>query len=242
MYPVTHPTTANLKTLLSAGRNTPAVLDEHFGAGEWLYIGRANRSYGLEASALANPFTVAQYVRDEAITRYRAWLWCQIQTGNPAILTALRQVSPTTVFVCWCHPDPCHAEVIFRAVAWLRAQPQRHIVVAGSRTFSDYEQLRDTLDQALSGILQPVIISGMARGADALGCRYAAERGLRVVQMPARWESDGKQAGYRRNERMGDRADQVICFWDGQSRGTRHMIELAQARQLPVTIVRYSKV
>jgi hypothetical protein len=54
---------------------------------------------------------------------------------------------------------------------------------------------------------------------------------------PAQWDTYGRSAGYRRNEAMADAADSLIAFWDGRSKGTKHMIELARHLNLEVTVV-----
>ena len=81
------------------------------------------------------------------------------------------------------------------------------------------------------------IVSGTARGVDQAGERYAASRGLDCVRFPADWEKYGRRAGYLRNCQMAENADALVAFWDGQSRGTKHMIEIAKARGLAVRIV-----
>ena len=48
----------------------------------------------------------------------------------------------------------------------------------------------------------------------------------------------GPRAVVIRNEQMLDTGvDLVIAFWDGQSRGTQHMIESAKRRGIPVEII-----
>lgn len=113
------------------------------------------------------------------------------------------------------------------------------VVIAGSRGFSDYAMLARTCDGLLR--IRPgfVVISGGARGADRLGERYAAERGLECVVMPADWDAHGKAAGHVRNAAMADLADALIAFWDGVSRGTKGMIEIAREKGLVVKVVRH---
>ena len=56
---------------------------------------------------------------------------------------------------------------------------------------------------------------------------------------PADWERHGKAAGPIRNAEMADVSDALIAFWDGQSCGTKSMIELAKRKGLQVAVVRY---
>jgi len=114
------------------------------------------------------------------------------------------------------------------------------VIIAGSRSFSDYKQLSKKMDFLLSNIDEHIcIIGGEARGADALGKQYATERKYQYRSFPAKWDAYGKRAGYLRNEEMADNADALVAFWDGISKGTKHMIEFATAKGLAVRIIRF---
>lgn len=128
------------------------------------------------------------------------------------------------------------------------------IIVAGGRDFKDYNLLSNTIMQYLedvddTGIVsnpkQVKFISGTARGADSLGEQFAYTWGYDVVRFPADWDTHGKSAGYRRNAEMAIYASEngndgvLIAFWDGRSRGTKHMIDLAARYGLDVHVVNY---
>ncbi len=38
---------------------------------------------------------------------------------------------------------------------------------------------------------------------------------------------------------MAENADALIAFWDGKSRGTKNMIELAKEHKLKVRVIKY---
>lgn len=114
------------------------------------------------------------------------------------------------------------------------------IIIAGGRTFTDYDFLKDTLDEILA-VDDFEIISGGAKGVDALGERYAEARGLSVKAFPADWEKHGRAAGPIRNEEMARYADGLIAFWDGTSRGTANMIDIAKRYALEIKIIRYDQ-
>lgn len=116
------------------------------------------------------------------------------------------------------------------------------VIIAGGRHFNDYELLKEKCDYYLQHKLQEgrvVIISGHATGADALGERYAQERGLFLDAHPADWDKHGRAAGPIRNAEMAEVADALIAFWDGASRGTKNMIDTAKSKGLKVVVVRY---
>lgn len=115
------------------------------------------------------------------------------------------------------------------------------VIVAGSRDFSNYRLLAVTLHNLFLSIEIPImIVSGGARGADRLGERYARDHGYEIDYHPANWDLYGKSAGFRRNKEMAECADALIAFWDGRSKGTKHMISTARRYGLKVTVIDYS--
>lgn len=115
------------------------------------------------------------------------------------------------------------------------------VIIAGGRDFDDYELLRKSCDICFRNKKPYAIICGEARGADKLGKRYAEEHSIEVFSFVPEWDLFGKAAGYIRNEEMAQNADALVAFWDGHSRGTRHMIETAQRYGLKIRVFRYDK-
>ena len=108
---------------------------------------------------------------------------------------------------------------------------EARVLVCGSRNFSDVGLLGAKLDEVrkrLGGVPMRVI-SGAARGADSLAAGWARQRGVACDEYPAEWERYGRSAGYRRNERMlaEGRPHMVVAFPQGESRGTRMMMDIA---------------
>lgn len=112
------------------------------------------------------------------------------------------------------------------------------VIIAGSRSFSDYDFLREVCDKYLKELDCVEIVSGRANGADTLGERYAKEKGFQIKQFPANWDL-GKKAGYLRNKEMAEYADGLIAFHDGISKGTKHMIDLAKERNLKIRVINF---
>lgn len=123
------------------------------------------------------------------------------------------------------------------------------VIIAGSRDFNDYELLKKSAIEIITKktMLPDLtrIVSGGARGADTLGERFANEMGLEISRFIPDWDGLGKRAGYVRNAEMAkfavedDNDGMLIAFWDGQSRGTKHMIDLAKRYGLEVHVVNF---
>lgn len=117
--------------------------------------------------------------------------------------------------------------------------PIKRVVVAGSRTFIDYKTAKKYIDFCLSDIRKKneiIIVSGGTKGSDMLGERYAKQRGFMIERYLADWDTYGKSAGARRNKKMAEISDYVICFWDGKSKGTKIMIDYAKQFNKPLRI------
>ena len=116
------------------------------------------------------------------------------------------------------------------------------VIIAGSRGFSNYKLLREQCNKFLREKRKTsniIVVSGHARGADTLGEKYAQDEGFTLEIYPAQWKKFGKRAGYRRNEQMAEVADSLIAFWDGSSKGTKHMIDIMNEKNLLVRVVEY---
>lgn len=117
------------------------------------------------------------------------------------------------------------------------------VIIAGGRDFNDYELLEEKCNAILPNEYEPEIVCGKARGADTLGELYAKQYNLEIKYFPANWDLYGKRAGYIRNQQMALYAKEnngvLIAFWDGKSKGTKHMIDLANKHGLKVFVINY---
>jgi hypothetical protein len=131
------------------------------------------------------------------------------------------------------------------------------LIIAGTRSFSDKKLLFKKVIEFIkeNNPTSITVISGMAQGADLLGKEFALYYGTGLIKMPAKWNDlncpqvhikynkSGKPynsaAGYIRNEEMAKIATHCIVFWDGKSKGTKNMIELANKYELKLKTVRY---
>lgn len=111
------------------------------------------------------------------------------------------------------------------------------IIIAGSRSITDFETIKKAIECCPFSISE--VVSGGAKGVDLLGEKYAGEEKIPIKVFKPSWsnlEAPGAivktnkygkynaKAGIDRNEQMGDYADALIAVWDGESKGTRHMI------------------
>lgn len=115
------------------------------------------------------------------------------------------------------------------------------VIIAGTRDFDNYP----LLVRKCNGILKKYdfdnvqIISGGARGADYYGELYAKQKHYNLSVYPADWDKYGKSARYRRNVLMAEKGNVLIAFWDGKSKGTKHMIDIANQHNLKVHVIKY---
>jgi hypothetical protein len=108
------------------------------------------------------------------------------------------------------------------------------VSVIGSRTFECYEMMKNVLAN-----LKPTqIISGGAGGADRLAAKYAAEHGLKLIEIKPNWKI-GRHAGLLRNTEIVDSCVYLLAFWDGKSKGTKDSINKATKKSVPYQIVNF---
>jgi len=129
-------------------------------------------------------------------------------------------------------------------------------IIAGSRWIADDEHgtrdirvvseeacyIQRKINEIQHGITE--VVSGKAKGPDTVGERWAIANRIPVALFPAEWKDGGKfnrAAGIKRNAEMGRYADALIAFWDGQSPGTRHMIQFMERLGKTVAVFRMEK-
>ena len=132
------------------------------------------------------------------------------------------------------------------------------VIVAGGRKFDDYELAKAELNTIIApGVFKRnvEIVSGRCPvgvhtfttddnikvyGADGLGERYAKEYGFKVVPFPPD-KGKGNVRFYLRNKEMAEYGTHCVCFWDGISKGSSMMIDLARKHGLKLVVINYNK-
>lgn len=130
------------------------------------------------------------------------------------------------------------------------------VAIIGSRSFQDYNLLKETLEPYKSKITD--IISGGAKGADGLGARWCKEflKKDPIIFLPE-WDNlsvdnllighrNGNPdepynilAGFERNTKIIKNCKAVIAFWDGKSTGTKDSLDKAKKMKKPSKVIIY---
>lgn len=120
-----------------------------------------------------------------------------------------------------------------------------NLLVCGSRSFTDYNLLVQTLNGFVAREKPEsiLLLSGGARGADTLAECWLWEhyQNGKLERHPPDYEKYGKQAPLIRNTEMVSRADYVIALYNGFSRGTLDVINKAKRAGLSVKVIMYEE-
>jgi hypothetical protein len=109
-------------------------------------------------------------------------------------------------------------------------------IIAGSRSITGNKEksiIFDALDIYFNKGLPTEVVSGCARGVDTIGAEWAIKNGVPVKKFQANWEKHGRAAGPIRNQEMANYSEQALIFWDGKSRGAKHMAEAMKKLKKP---------
>lgn len=113
------------------------------------------------------------------------------------------------------------------------------VIIAGSRDIYANEFLDNVLEDYTTIIDE--VVSGGARGIDTLAIMWAVKKHLPMKVFVADWNKYGKSAGAIRNKEMAEYADYLIAIWDGESKGTKNMIDVMTKLGKGVTVIHYGK-
>lgn len=107
-------------------------------------------------------------------------------------------------------------------------------IIAGSRIFTDINVVWKATANCPIEITE--VVAGGARGIDTLAIEWAKHNNIQFRIFKADWDKYGKSAGPIRNIEMAKNADALLAIWDGSSRGTEHMIQVAKKKGLKVYV------
>lgn len=117
----------------------------------------------------------------------------------------------------------------------------RKVIIAGTRTIDDpWFWVDSVMSQLTAGGPNRgmyVIVSGCAKGVDKAGEKWAERWDCDIARFDPynpedtltehSFEEEGKVAFLKRNKEMAEYADTLVAVWDGESNGTRNMIDNA---------------
>lgn len=169
-----------------------------------------------------NPFPVHMFGRGPCIKKYEQWF-----VNQPHLVRRLPELTGKRLG-CHCHPQDCHGDFLSKLSNF--HDDVLKIMVTGSRSITDKHSIRNAIDTVRplverGGYKEVIFFHGAARGVDRIAGEYADELGWRVVPVPADWDGLGKSAGYVRNDIMMKLSQWVIAIYDGESRGTKHVLD-----------------
>lgn len=111
------------------------------------------------------------------------------------------------------------------------------VAVVGSRGYGNLDEVRQFVREQHRST---TILSGGASGVDSTATAEARRLGMTYEVYLPDWSLHGKAAGVIRNRLIIEAADEVVAFWDGKSRGTKHSIDIARTLKKPLRIVSVS--
>ena len=102
------------------------------------------------------------------------------------------------------------------------------LAIVGSRSFNDYATFNYVMNKICRENDYNVkkVISGGAVGPDTFGEQYARMRKIPFKVFLPDWKKEGRRAGFIRNVDIINACTVCVAFWDGESHGTKHDIEL----------------
>ena len=112
------------------------------------------------------------------------------------------------------------------------------VIVVGSESFNDKAKLKEECNKALSKQPTVEIVVNGTKGTSFIAQEYATEKKYKTKVIVADRAKYGDNAGKIRNAEMVEYADAMIAFWDGEHKGTEHIIKIAQLVKMKLKVVR----
>lgn len=115
------------------------------------------------------------------------------------------------------------------------------LAIIGSRSFTDFSLAEYYFLRYYNQYQKDLeIVSGGAIGADSLAKRLAEKYKLRLTEHLPDYAKYSNLAPLIRNQLIVNDAEEIICFWDGESRGSKDSLVKAK-KQLKPTFIVYFK-
>ena len=109
------------------------------------------------------------------------------------------------------------------------------LLIVGSRAITDFD-ISSFVPENVD-----LIITGGAAGIDTLAEKYADKMKISKLVLRPKYSVYKRSAPLKRNDFMVDICDEILAFWDGLSKGTKHTIAYAEKRGKPIRIITIQK-
>ncbi len=109
--------------------------------------------------------------------------------------------------------------------------------VVGSRKKVSLEHVFLILDDFKRKRDIDLIISGGATGVDCFAAEWARRNNIKLFVYFPDWETHGNSAGAMRNQKIVDASDELLIFWNGESKGTKITMQMAQKANKPYNLI-----
>lgn len=108
------------------------------------------------------------------------------------------------------------------------------VAVVGSRSLV----VKDMQKYLPDGVTE--IVSGGADGVDTCAKEYAQKHNIRLTEFVPEYNLYGRAAPLKRNMKIIGYSDVIIALWDGQSKGTEHVIRNCRKIGKPIIVYDFS--
>ncbi len=105
------------------------------------------------------------------------------------------------------------------------------LAIVGSRSINNFD-LSEHVSSSVSEI-----VSGGANGVDTVARNYAVANNLPIIEIKPQYELYGRAAPIKRNYKIVDSSDEVLCIWDGKSKGAKSVIDYCVKIGKPYALV-----
>ena len=113
------------------------------------------------------------------------------------------------------------------------------LAVVGSRSYATNSLASRKAEEIIEAEIEKgydVLTSGGASGPDSWGKVVADKLGIDTKIFYPNWNKYGRSAGFKRNKDIIAYSSMVLIFWDGESRGTSHDIDLCKEMGKPYKV------
>jgi len=111
--------------------------------------------------------------------------------------------------------------------------------VVGSKTFNDYQLLKNKLDEINKKTPITLIISDDDKNINNFAKKWAKENNIEIKTYNSDIKLNGDRAKLVRNKDIVVNSDKMMCFWNNLSKSKLHFINVADYNEIPYTIVKY---